>query len=136
MVCHFSRCERPSLWNMKGNFCILLSDIEKKMATSVISDRNFNVRSVNYAIISCSLSFILSQHANKPRGGIKVCFRIALKKLPDAFKRGKKNVSAVTICISCTRSAPLRRISMLHLISRGIDQASDGCSMSNRCSLR
>ena len=48
----------------------------------------------------------------------------------------KKNVSAVTICISCTRSAPLRRISMLHLISRGIDQASDGGSMSNRCSLR
>ena len=62
------------------------------MATSVISDRNFNVRSVNYAIISCSLSFILSQHANKP-GGDKSLFPNRLKETARCFQEGKKKMS-------------------------------------------
>lgn len=78
---------------------------KKRRLSGVISDRNFRARSVNYAIISCSLSFILSQHANEPRGGVNVCFRTAFKKLPDAFKRGGEKMSPL---LEHASAAPVR----------------------------
>lgn len=78
--------------------------------------------SVNYIILSCLLSLILSHHASKPRGEIK-SVATALKKVPDAFRESHTLLHCDNMHqLHCSvHFVLLRQIAMHDLISQRID---------------